>query len=167
MKKNVALIGMPLSGKTTVGRLLAPILGMHFLDLDDYIEYETQMSVGEIFSAFGEEGFRLRESKALFEACDFDNALIACGGGTVIREANREAIKENCYTVYLRAEVQTLLSRENKNRPLLTGNKLDTLNKLISEREDFYLQSSDVAIIIDNKSPNEIVDEICNFFRSL
>ena len=107
----IALIGPSGVGKSTVGQQLAYELGWPFFDLDALIEDRAGQSVSAIFASEGEAGFRERESAALSEALDQGPAVLACGGGAVVRLFNRNLLRERAWCVYLSSTAPTLISR--------------------------------------------------------
>ena len=102
---NVYLIGPMGSGKTSIGQRLAKLLDLEFLDNDHELEKQTGASVGLIFDLEGEEGFRKRETAMLKKLVARQNILLATGGGTVVREENRELLRNSGVVVYLRTSV--------------------------------------------------------------
>lgn len=112
------------SGKTTFGRALAKRLGRDFIDLDFYIEQRFRKPISRIFAEEGEEGFRRKESAMLREAGEFDNTVIACGGGTPCFNENSEYMKSRGMTVFLDTTVDCIVRRlliNNSRRPLMAG----------------------------------------------
>ena len=104
----VYLVGMPGSGKSTVGAELAGRLGVPFIDLDDEIARDDGRGITEIFAAEGEAGFRAREAKALVGASTHDPAVIACGGGVVLEPANRITLRSSGTCVFLDVPLEVL-----------------------------------------------------------
>jgi shikimate kinase len=131
----VYLVGMPGSGKSTVGAELAGRLGVPFLDLDIEIASEDGRSITEIFAAEGEAGFRAREAKALLAASMHDPAVIACGGGVVLEPANRVTLRATGEVVFLSVPLEALRARVRPGveRPLIRSE--GDHEKLILERE--------------------------------
>src|SRR5581483_290520 len=119
--ENIFLIGMMGAGKTSVGRLLARELGKSFFDSDHVIEARTGVRIPVIFELEGEAGFRARERVVIDELTLMHGVVVATGGGAILSEANRLALRTRGTTVYLRAAVQDLWhrTRHDKNRPLL------------------------------------------------
>ena len=106
--RNVILIGMPGCGKTAVGRALAAAMGRPFFDADEAVEAAADLSVPALFARFGEEGFRERETEALRELGKRSGAVIATGGGAVLREENYPLLRQNGTIVWLRRELSRL-----------------------------------------------------------
>ncbi len=119
-KSNIVLVGPMGSGKTSVGRRLANVLKREFFDSDIEIVSRTGVSVEHIFDIEGEEGFRKRETSMLKELCEFSGVVIATGGGIVVKQENREILKNDGLIVYLSSSIEQLVKRtaNSKTRPL-------------------------------------------------
>lgn len=143
--KNIFLVGLPGSGKSTVGRQLAQRLQTSFIDLDHKIEEDAGLSVRQIFSQFGEEHFRQLEREALLDVINkFKNTVVATGGGTPCFFDNMKVIKERGLSVFIDVPVSELISRinatERDKRPKFS-NDVDlstTLKQLQAQRLPFY-----------------------------
>lgn len=143
--KRIYLIGMPGSGKSTVGRLLAKTLNYQFIDLDGMIEKDALMFIDEIFEKYGEVKFRELETESLKKLPDGD-LVISCGGGIVTKKENKALMTG--YKIYLDTEIEIIRERlkEDYIRPLLQKKSLDTLYQ---ERYLKYLDFSDLMISND------------------
>lgn len=133
--KPIFLIGYMGSGKTTLGRALSVATGMRFIDLDEYIEIRYRMSISDIFSLHGEAGFRQREQAMLAEVADFEDVIIACGGGTPCFYDNMELMNRRGTTVLLEASHSRLserLSAARSKRPLIAAMTDEELDAYIS-----------------------------------
>jgi len=164
MAKNIVLIGLMGSGKTTVGKLLAKKLNKTFIDTDECIENEEKISINEIFSRFGESCFRNLETDIIKKVCLADNQIVSTGGGIVEKPKNLEILKKNGIIFYLYASVEELYQRikNEKNRPLLNNDAPKwALEKLLNKREIFY-ELCDVKIDTTGKNADQIADEIIN-----
>jgi shikimate kinase len=141
----VVLIGMPGSGKTTVGTATAEALEVAFCDTDAVVEADAGRSVAEIFGEDGEAQFRDLELAAL-RRCLAERAVVATGGGVVGSEAARAALaREVC--VYLRADVETLVHRvSSMGRPLLADDPGGSLARLAAAREAHYRALASVEL---------------------
>jgi shikimate kinase len=160
----VYLVGMPGSGKSTVGAELAGRLGVPFIDLDVEIAIEDGRSVTEIFDAEGEAGFRAREAKALLAASMHDPAVIACGGGVVLEPANRITLRNTGTCVFLDVPLAVLRSRvePNADRPLIR--EQGDLERLLHTREPLYREFA--AHVVDGSGdPGEVADSIVEELR--
>ncbi|MDJ0882240.1 MAG: shikimate kinase AroK [Gammaproteobacteria bacterium] len=160
---NIILIGPMGSGKSTIGQLLAQRLNRDFVDSDHYIEAKTGVDIPRIFDIEGEEGFRVRETKALKELTERNNLVLATGGGSVTREENRKMIRAAGFIIFLDTSVNQQLERlkHDKKRPLLqTENPRERLEALLSERKPIYLELADLRIPTDRKFARKVANEI-------
>lgn len=156
-KLNIALMGMPGCGKSTVGRVLADYMGKEFIDLDEEITLYKGKTPSEIIAELGEKEFRDIETKVLNKVAIKSGVVIALGGGAVIKEENRRLLSLNSVTVYLKRDLALL---EKKNRPLSNSVGVDELYK---QRKEFY-ETAD--IVVDNdKSVDKCVKEIANSYE--
>lgn len=154
-KSNVYLIGPMGSGKTTIGKHTAELLGLSFLDCDTELESRTGASVNLIFDIEGEEGFRERETRLLEEVSKWRRCLIATGGGSVLREENRRIMKHTGIVVYLETSVPQQLKRlrMDKKRPLLqTRDREKKLITLAEKRNPLYRELADIVFPTRNRS---------------
>ena len=139
---NVYLVGMPGSGKSSVGRALAPLLSLPFVDLDEEVEQQAGRSVAEIFERGGEGTFRLAESRALAAVAAGGRAVVACGGGIVLDPSNRALLTSSGVVVYLEAGLEILRARvgDGAGRPLLRseGDPHAQLEAFLVDREPLY-----------------------------
>ncbi len=161
--RNVFLIGMMASGKTTVGRHLARALKLDFVDSDSVIEDRAGADIPWIFDIEGEEKFRDREEKVIEEVTRRHGVVVATGGGVVLREVNRRRLSERGTVVYLNAPFESLVTRArgNTRRPLLAGEDArEKLSELMNQRGDLYAQTADIEIRTDERSPRTIAERI-------
>lgn len=143
------------SGKTTIGKHTAELLGLSFVDCDSELESRTGVSVNLIFDIEGEEGFRERETRLLKEVSKRRQCLIATGGGSILREENRRIMRRSGIVVYLETSVPQQLRRlrMDKKRPLLqTRDREKKLNALAEERNPLYLELADIVFPTRNRS---------------
>ncbi len=167
--KNIFLIGPMGSGKTTVGRALARVLGKAFFDSDQVIEERTGVRVCVIFEIEGEQGFRRREKRVIDDLTLKKDIVLATGGGSILDAENRGHLLRRGFVVYLKAPVEKLLERSTRDRyrPLLqTENPRETLEALVRKREPIYRDTADLIINTDERSVKQVVDEIhhcCGF----
>ncbi|GAA5084885.1 shikimate kinase [Paenalcaligenes hermetiae] len=146
--QSIFLIGMMGAGKTTLGRQLARHLKREFYDLDHELEARCGVPVATIFDIEGEAGFRRRETLELDICSRRPEIILATGGGAILAEANRHMLKERGTVVYLRANINELYRRleRDKTRPLLqTANPQERIASLLAEREPIYEQLADVV----------------------
>lgn len=162
------IIGMPGVGKTTVAERLAVELGFKSIDVDTLIQRSEHTSIAKIFEGFGENYFREIETKMIaVVASDSDSAVIALGGGAVMRDENIQIIKEAGLVIWLNSTLDTLQSRLDNDgttiRPLLAGDVREKLIVLQSERTEIYRMMSDLRVDVDGKTVDDVVDEIVEF----
>lgn len=151
------------AGKSTIGRLLAKELHLPFKDSDKEIEVRTGADIPWIFDVEGEQGFRDREQAVIADLCHEDGLVLATGGGAVLREANREALRAGGRVVYLHTSVEQQLERtaRDRNRPLLrTANPGQVLRDLLAVRDPLYREIADVIIETDQRPPRLVVQEV-------
>lgn len=159
-KEKLILIGMPGSGKTTIGKLLAREYNCSFCDMDDYIVKIAQKSIAELFSE-GEDIFRNYETQACRELSISNKAVISTGGGVIKKDVNMEILKETGIIIFIDRPIQKILEDININsRPLLKNGK-DRLYNLYNERINLYKKFSDIEVLND-KSLNTAVYNIIN-----
>lgn len=145
MASPIFLIGYMGSGKSTLGRVVAKYTGLQLIDLDNYIERRYMANVRDIFARHGEERFRDMERRMLAEVADFENVIVACGGGTPCFHGNMELINSHGTSVWLQASEEILLRRlvrGRRKRPLL-ADKTDeeillTIRSGLESRHPFY-----------------------------
>ncbi len=166
---NIYLMGMMGSGKTTLGRLLAEELGSPFADTDEWIEARANCSIAGIFREHGEAHFRDLETTTLLELSQQTGWVISLGGGAVLRPINRQLIQAGGYSIYLKVQPETILTRlpEHPYRPLLMGRdrneRLILLEKLLAAREPYYLQAD--CVIENDRTPEEALEQILQKLR--
>jgi shikimate kinase / 3-dehydroquinate synthase len=163
---HIFLYGPPGTGKSTIGKSLARSLKLPFIDLDHEIEMKAGSSISRIMARQGEHAFRDMETVALKEAVGASSVasaqVVALGGGTLLREENRQIAEETGVIVLLMAKLETLLQRLNSTsnkRPLLEGNLAEKLASLLEQRSQHY-NSFPLRLEVDGKSPQEILDHL-------
>lgn len=137
------------AGKTTIGRHLADLCGLRFLDADRELEERTGVDIPCIFEMEGEEGFRRREELIIDSLTQLDDIVLATGGGAVMREVNRRLLAQRGLVVYLHTEVeqQWRRTRKSRNRPLLRqNNPKKVLKELMALREPLYREIADITV---------------------
>ena len=163
MTTRISLVGMPGSGKSTVGRQLARRLRLPFFDSDHVIEQRLGCSIREYFEQAGEAAFRDLEQQVLVELAQGADAVIATGGGAVLREANRLALREGGKVVYLRSTPEELFRRlrHDTQRPLLqVADPLAKLRSLYAERDPLYRAAAHFDIETGRPSVPTLVNMI-------
>jgi shikimate kinase len=159
----VFLVGMPGSGKSTVGRQLARRLMLPFFDSDHVIEQRLGCSIREFFAREGEAAFRDVEEQVLDELAHGSDAVVATGGGAVLREANRQHLREGGQVVYLRSSPEELYRRlrHDTQRPLLqVADPLGKLRTLHAERDRLYREAAHFQIETGRPSVPTLVNMI-------
>lgn len=166
----IILIGYMGAGKTTIGKALAKELGLDFYDLDWYIEDRFHKTVAQIFAEKGEAGFRDIERRMLHEAAEFENVVVACGGGTPCFFDNMEYMNHQGETVFLNASPHALkehLLMGKSQRPLIQGKTPEELEQYIQQtlevRRPYYEQAKhtiDIEVIYTK-------EDILNYVRQI
>jgi len=140
---------MPGSGKSTVGRQLARHLGLDFLDSDSAIEQRLGMPIRDWFAQRGEEAFRDEEQAVIDELSQRPHAVLATGGGAVLRPSNRNALHSRCHVFYLRSSPEELFRRlrHDTQRPLLqVADPLARLRELYRDRDPLYRRTAHFVV---------------------
>lgn len=163
MKTNIILVGMPASGKTTIGILLAEKLHDYTLiDTDSVIEKVQGMKIYEIFDKFSEDYFRKLEHDLIKQICSGNKKIISIGGGAFENPDNRSALLNFGKVFYLKSDLDVLYYRisEDSTRPLLrTKNPKEVLERLLQKREENY-QKAHYVINVSSSDKNEIAEYI-------
>lgn len=164
---SIALIGYRGTGKTTVAKLLAERLDYDWIDADVEVEQRAGKSIAEIFEASGVEAFRDLEAEVVADLCERERAVLALGGGAVLREANQKCLAQCQQIVWLRASAETIAERLSGDpttpgrRPNLTNRGgLHEIEQLLATREPIYRACATLEVDTEGKDPAEIVDEI-------
>ncbi len=172
--RHAALVGLMGAGKTSVGKCLAELLDLPFVDCDARISAATGKSIPEIFEADGEARFRRLESEILKDLLEADApSVIATGGGVVLAERNRSLLRLRAVVCWLQAEPSVLAARVGKDssRPLLlderrVGGTEGRLAELAEERRRFYEEVADVSLATDDLSPADAAAALEGLIRS-
>ncbi len=164
MKSNIALIGFMGSGKSTVGKRLARRLGREFIEIDRLVEHRANKSIDNIFKEKGEAGFRDVEEEVIKEVSEStSDAVIACGGGAVLRPINVDRLRQSSHIVYLEAETATLQDRLNRSRkrPLLNRPDRDSvIEELHAARQPLYEAAAEITIKTGRRPFAAVISEI-------
>lgn len=150
-RRTVVLTGMMGAGKTTIGRRLAPRLGLRFYDADEEIQRAAAMSIADLFAAHGEESFRRGEAQVIARLLAGPPHVLATGGGAILSPQTRALIKDRAISVWIKADVDTLLKRATRRatRPLLSeGDPRATLSRLLEARTRHYAEAD---IVVDSE----------------
>jgi shikimate kinase len=171
MKDQIWLTGFMGTGKSRLARPLAAALGWEALDLDTLIQQRTGDTITEIFERGGEAAFRVVEAEAVAEVARRERIVVATGGGTILSEANRNAMRERGFVVCLEARPDTIASRLRQSgpsasdRPLLKGSDpLTTIAALKEARQPLYAQA-DFIIHTDDMTPDQITHQVLTAFN--
>ena len=167
LNSSIALIGYRGTGKTTVARLLAGLLGYDWVDADVEVELRAGKSIAAIFEESGEEAFRDSEAEVVADLCQRERSVLAFGGGAVLREANRKCLSRCQQVVWLQASVAAIAERlrgdptSAERRPNLTNRGgLHEIEQLLAAREPIYRACATLEVDTEEKDPAEIADEI-------
>ena len=165
IKKNIVLLGMMGSGKSTIGGLLAKKLNSVLIDIDKKIEKMQNLKISEIFKTKGEAYSRELEFNVTLQSLDGDNNIISLGGGAFMNKELRKVLKLKSSTFWLHWNADTLIKRikNNDKRPIIKGLDNVEIKKLINERNKIYY-FSDFKIICESLKKTEIVDKIIYMF---
>lgn len=144
-KENIVLIGMPSSGKSTVGRQLALLTGRKLIDTDDMIVKAHNMEISDIFSAHGEDVFRRWEAESVQQAAANSGCIIATGGGAVLRQENVAALRQNGRIYFLDRALSELVP--TSDRPL--AQDAEAIKKRYEERYSIYTSTADEIVAVD------------------
>jgi shikimate kinase len=161
--RTIVLVGLPGSGKTTVGRNLARRLSLSFRDTDHLVEERIGCSIREFFEREGEERFRDIEEQVIAAQEASEPCVLATGGGAVLREANRQALRRSGHVVYLRAMPDELWRRlrHDRQRPLLqVADPQDRLRDLYSSRDPLYRATADIVVETGRPSVASLVNMV-------
>jgi shikimate kinase len=159
--RSVVLVGMMGAGKSTIGRRLSVRLALPFLDADAEIETAAGMSIPDIFESRGEADFRDGEVRVIARLLESGPAVIATGGGAVMRQETRDRIRDKAVSIWLKVDTDVIMRRVKRrsDRPLLqTPDPEATVERLIREREPVYGQA-DVTVWSRDVPHEKIVDE--------
>lgn len=159
----LALIGLPGSGKSTIGRLLARRLSLPFFDSDHVIEQQLGCSIRSYFEAEGEDAFRQVESDVIERLTDGEPCVLSTGGGVVLREVNRTRLIDTCLVIHLHATPEDLYTRlrHDLKRPLLqVADPLAKLRSLDAERGPLYRATAHLTVETGRDKTHHVVDTI-------
>lgn len=164
----IVIVGMTGVGKSTTGAHLARRLNRHFVDLDHFIVEKTGRSIPQIFAEKGEVGFRQLETRAL-QACleRGSDIVLSTGGGAVVSDANRNLLRQGALVLWLQADVDVLLDRVSTDvqRPLLKDDPGGVLKRLSEQRQPWYDEVSELAVLTSGSTINEVVDDLVSMIE--
>lgn len=151
-------------GKTVVGKALAEMTGMTYVDLDEIIVERTERTISEIFDERGELAFRKIEKAITHEIARRDGQIIVCGGGTVIDDENLASLRRTSKMILLNAKPEIILERveaEGDTRPLLmVEDRLGRIQSLLEARKPSYIRAADFIVDTTEKTPKQAAKEI-------
>lgn len=161
--KTIVLVGLMGAGKTSIGRRLSKRLGIPFFDSDQEVEVSAGCPLKDIYEVYGEEAFRMGEYRVINRLLDQDIHVLATGGGSFSDDRTRNMIKEKSITVWLKADIETLLARVSRrsDRPMLenAANHRPILEQLIEERYPLYGEANVIVDTFDEPT-NITVDRV-------
>jgi shikimate kinase len=159
----IIFVGLPGSGKTTIGRQMGRRLGLPFLDSDSVIEQRLGCSIREFFDREGEERFRDIEQNVLDDLSKYHHGVLSTGGGSVLREANRQHLHARGKVVYLRSSPEEVFRRlkHDMQRPLLqVSDPLERLENLFNSRDPLYREVAHYVFDTGRPSINKLLNAI-------
>ena len=160
---NLVLIGMPGSGKSTVGKILSRMLCMPLADTDSMVEQAAGKTIPALFAQEGEAAFRDRETAAVRQAAALDNTVIATGGGIVLRPENMEALAATGLVFFRDRDLEDILGEDHMGRPLV-GRDPEKLRILYTQRIELYRKYAQY-VISNTKTAEEAAARIAALYR--
>ena len=166
LNKNIVLLGMMGSGKSTIGYLLSKNINFNFLDVDKFIEKETGLKIYDIFEKKGESYFRNLEEKITLKLLKHDRKIISLGGGSFLNKNIRREILKNHISFWLNWKNSTIIKRilKSKKRPIAFNSGENNLKKLIRQRSDIY-SLADYKINCETLTKNMIIKNIIELYE--
>ena len=166
-KKNIVLIGMMGSGKTSIGKILSKRLNINFIDIDKKIEEDETMNISDIFKNYGEDYFRKIEEKISLKFLNSENSIISLGGGGFLNSLIRKSCKKKCITFWLNWKNETIIKRvfKSKKRPIVVKLSKNQINNLIKQRSKIY-ELSDYKINCDKLDKTQIINKIIDIYEN-
>lgn len=163
--KNLVLIGMPGCGKTCIGKLLSEKLNMKFVDLDNYVEYNSGSTIAELFK-LGEDKFRDLETSAVLKFSKAKSTVISTGGGVIKKTINIEMLRQNGLIIFIDRNINDIiLDVDLTTRPLLKEG-VQNLYNLYNQRFKIYENSADISIKND-ENINDMVEKVIKIYNSI
>jgi shikimate kinase len=172
MSRRIFLVGPRGSGKTTVAVLLAERLGLGWIDADALLEERAGQSIRTLFASEGEAGFRQREAALLAELCSWPALVIATGGGVVLRQENRERMRDAGLVIWLTADADTLWARiaadagTTERRPALGAGGRAEVVEIVAAREPHYRASAHFTVETQALEPAAVCDSIVEWLTT-
>ena len=168
--RSVVFVGLMGAGKTAIGRKVAAMLALPFVDSDQEIESVSRMTVPELFERYGETEFRALEQRVILRVLENGPQVLSTGGGAFMNAQTREAIASHGVSVWLKAEIDLLMDRVSKkqNRPLLkSADPRAVLERLMAERYPVYAEANVTVPTRDDRKEviaAEVADALCRHF---
>ncbi len=163
LERHLFLVGFMGSGKSTVARLIAGVLGAPLIDLDERISHTAGRSIAQVFAADGEEAFRDLESAELARTESETPSVVACGGGVVLRPENRALLTRLGTVAYLHVTAGEAIARigDAESRPLLSGPGAPlAATALLAARESLYRSIADFTVETVGRSAQDVADDV-------
>ena len=166
-KENLVFLGMMGSGKSSIGSLVAKKLKLNFVDIDNEIETQTNMSIKKIFEIKGENYFRKMEESITLKCLKFDNVIISLGGGGFVNKNIRKEVLKNHLSFWLNWKNEILLNRikNSSKRPLASRASDSEIMNLIKKRVNIYSKAL-FEIKCDNLTKNQIIKKVLNIYET-
>ena len=166
-KEKIILTGYRATGKSSIGKILADLLGFGFIDTDQAIEKRQGETIAEMVGRGGWDLFRRKEEDMLLELASSKNKVIATGGGAVMHAKAWAKLRKNALAVWLTADVKTICQRlaadsdsEDQRPPLTEMGTMDEIAMVLSERQPLYEKSSDLTVNTEGRTPEEVAEFI-------
>ena len=169
-KRNIFLIGTMGAGKSTIGRQLAQMLGMEFMDSDSVIEERAGADIDWIFDVEGEAGFRKREERIINELTQGQGVVLSTGGGSILSKDNRNVLSARGIVIYLETTIDKQFERtqRDKKRPLLQNDDpRKTLEELAKIRNPLYEEIADITLQTDDQAAKLVATNIIEMIDNL
>ena len=166
-KKNIVLIGMMGSGKSSIGKILSKKLNISFIDIDRKIEEVESLSISDIFKEKGENHFRKIEEKVSLKYLKYEKNVISLGGGGFLNSSIRKLCQRTCLSFWLNWKNETIINRiyKSKKRPMVMNLSKDKINNLIRERSKIY-ELSNYKINCDKLDKVQIINKILDIYEN-
>ena len=171
-KEKIILTGYRATGKTSIGKILADLLGFKFIDTDQAIEKRQGETITEMVDRGGWDLFRRREEDMLLELARRDNLVIVTGGGSVMHEKAWKKLRKNALCVWLTADIKTICRRlaadsstDDLRSPLTEMGTMDEIAMVLHERQPLYEKSSDLKINTEGRIPEDVAEDILAEFK--
>ena len=161
-QRSIVFIGLMGAGKTAIGRKVAAALGLTFIDSDHEIEAVSRMTIPELFERYGEPEFRALEQRVIARILENGPLVLSTGGGAYMNEHTRQAIADHAVSVWLKADLDTLMERvmKKQNRPLLKNpDPHAVMRRLMEERYPVYARA-DVTVVTRQERREIIAEEV-------